>query len=196
MSELSEQVDELKARNQELTERERMYQLVCRSAVGAFLYCSFENKLVCALGQWKDFFDFDVQNMSDIFKILDVVDEQYAMRLRKVLFLETTGEQTAAVECLLKDKRCWMLFSVEVCYTEQGQPADQVIYINDITKSRSQNEELIYMAYYDSTTGLYNRNYFVRLLSEYVKRAAEYHHTVSIIIIDVDDKGEELVFRN
>ncbi len=187
MSELSEQVDELTARNRELSERERMYQQVCKSAVGAFLYCSFENKLVCTLGQWKDFFDFDVQSMSDIFKILDAVDEQYAMRLRNVLFLESTGEETATVECLLKDKRSWMQFNVEVCYTKEGQPADKVVYINDITKSRSQNDELIYMAYYDSMTGLYNRNYFVRLLSESIKRAAEYHHVVSIMVIDVDD---------
>ena len=29
------------------------------------------------------------------------------------------------------------------------------------------------MAYYDGLTGLYNRNYFVRLLTEFLRRAKE-----------------------
>ena len=64
---------------------------------------------------------------------------------------------------------------MRVYYDEGGQPTDKVIYISNITKYRSQNEELTYMAYYDSMTGLYNRNYFVRLLSEFVREASEYN---------------------
>jgi len=43
------------------------------------------------------------------------------------------------------------------------------------------------MAYYDSLTGLYNRNYFVRLLSEFVRRAQEEREIVSVLLIDIDD---------
>ncbi|MDE5893499.1 MAG: bifunctional diguanylate cyclase/phosphodiesterase, partial [Acetatifactor sp.] len=55
------------------------------------------------------------------------------------------------------------------------------------TKFKMQNEELTYMAYYDSLTGLYNRNYFVRLLTEFVRRAQEEGEIVSVLLIDIDD---------
>ncbi len=74
MSELDEQLEKLKEENQELREKERMYQLVSKSAVGAFMYCSFVNRRVCTLGQWEDFFDFEVREMNDIFKLLESVD--------------------------------------------------------------------------------------------------------------------------
>jgi diguanylate cyclase (GGDEF)-like protein len=187
MSELDGQVEQLVEKNQELADRERMYQKVFKSAVGAFLYCSFEKRTIFILGQWTEYFDFDIREMQGLSKLLDTVDESYAMRLREVLFLETTGEETATAECLMKDKRSWMQFCVKVYYDGAGQPADKVIYINNITRLRSQNEELTYMAYYDSLTGLYNRNYYVRLLSEYIRNASEYGHAVSIMIIDIDD---------
>ena len=46
---------------------------------------------------------------------------------------------------------------------------------------------LNYMAYYDGLTGLYNRNYFVRLLTEYIKTAREKNAVVSVMFIDIDD---------
>ena len=49
MNELHYQLDLLKAMNQKLTERERMYTKVCESAEGAFLYCSLEKKQLSAL---------------------------------------------------------------------------------------------------------------------------------------------------
>jgi len=187
MNELYAWVNQLKAENRSLIERERMYQMVCKSAVGAFLYCSFEKRQICTLGQWEEYFDFDVHEMSEISRLLDTVEESYTVRLRNILFLETTGEETASVECMLKDKHSWLQFCVRVAYGEGGQPEDKVIYINNTTKIRSQNEELTYMAYYDSLTGLYSRNYFVRLLSESVRKASEYHQAACVLIIDIDD---------
>lgn len=59
--------------------------------------------------------------------------------------------------------------------------------VQNITKLKTQNEELLYMAYYDGLTGLYNRNYFVRLLTEYLRRAKEDNRLVSVLVIDIDD---------
>ena len=42
MSELRYQLDLLKAMNQKLTEKDRMYEKVCDTAEGAYLYYSFE----------------------------------------------------------------------------------------------------------------------------------------------------------
>ena len=105
MNELNCQLEQLRTINEELEEKERMYQLVSKSAVGAFLYCSFENRRTCTLGQWEDFFEFEVREMNDIFKLLEAVDESYVSKLRNILFLESQGKDTAVVECLMKDRK-------------------------------------------------------------------------------------------
>ncbi|MCM1543423.1 MAG: bifunctional diguanylate cyclase/phosphodiesterase [Blautia sp.] len=187
MSELHYQLDLLKAMNQKLTEKERMYHTVFESAVGAFLYYSFERNQVQTLGQWKEFFDFDIREPKEISRLIDAVDESYAMALRDVLYVEKTGQDSASVECLLKGTKTWLLFRSRIHYREDGRLADKVIDISNITKIRSQNEELTYMAYYDSMTGLFSRNYFVRLLGDYVRTASETGHVVSVMMIDLDD---------
>lgn len=187
MNELHYQLDLLKAMNQKLTERERMYTKVCEGIEGAFLYCSFEKNQISVLGQWKDFFDFDVRDTKDFSRVLDMVEDAYTLPLRDAIFLEKLGEESATVECRLKEKKTWLQFRVLVTYDSGGKPTDKVIYINNITKSKSQNEELTYMVYYDGLTGLYNRNYFVRLLSEYIRTAADSNSVVSVMIINIDE---------
>lgn len=187
MNELHYQLDLLKAMNQKLKEKERMYHTVCESAVGAFLYYSFERNQVTALGQWKDYFDFDIREAKEFPKLLDAVDEAYSMALRDVIYLEKTGEETAAAECMLKGTKTWLHFRAHVYYGENGQPVDKVIYISNITKFRIQNEELTYLAYYDGLTGLFSRNYFVRLLSECIRKASETDSIISVMMIDLDD---------
>ena len=187
MSELHYQLDLLKAMNQKLTEKERMYHTVFESAVGAFLYYSFERNQVETLGQWKEFFDFEVREPRDLSRLVDAVEDSHAMDLRDVLYVEKTGQESATVECLLKGTRTWLQFRSKIYYKEDGRLADKVIYICNITKIRNQNEELTYMAYYDSLTGLFSRNYFVRLLGDYIRTASEKNAVVSVMMIDLDD---------
>ena len=115
-----------------------------------------------------------------------MVDEPYVLPLRDMLFLEKGGQETSSVECMQKGKKIWLQFSCRIFY-EDGRPADQIIVVQNITKLKTQNEELLYMAYYDGLTGLYNRNYFVRLLTEYLRRAKEDNRLVSVLVIDIDD---------
>lgn len=106
--------------------------------------------------------------------------------LREVLFVEKRGEGYASVECMQKNKRVWLQFNCYVGY-EDGQPVDKLIVVKNITKQKSQNEELLYMAYYDAMTGLYSRNYFVSLLGEFIRRAQDNNAVVSLIMVDIDD---------
>lgn len=187
MNELRYQMDLLKAMNQKLMGKERMYSKVCESAEEAFLYYSFEKNFISTLGQWKDFFDFEIKEIRDFSRLIDMAEESYALSLRDVLFLEKRGEESASVECQLREKKIWLQFRTQVYYDGDGKPTDKVIYINNITKSKVQNDELTYMAYYDGLTGLYNRNYFVRLLTEYVRTAKDTNNVVSVMIIDIDE---------
>lgn len=187
MSELRYQLDLLKAMNQKLTEKDRMYEKVCDTAEGAYLYYSFEKNHFFTLGQWKEFFGFEVHEMRDYTGLLDLVEESFSLALREVLFLEKEKEVTRTVECQMKERKIWMQFRVHITYNAEGQPTDKVLYVKNITKARAQNEELTYMAYYDGLTGLYNRNYFVRMLTEYVKKASENNDVVSVLVLDIDE---------
>lgn len=187
MNELHYQLDLLKAMNQKLSEKERMYHMVCDSVEGTYLYFSFARNQISVLGQWSEFFDFEIREPRDFSRLLEIVEEPYLLPLRDVLYLEKSGKETATAECMLKGKKVWLKFCVQVYYDQAGQPTDKVIYISNITKAHIQNEELEYMAYYDGLTGLYNRNYFVRLLSEYVRNASETNSVVSVMVVDIDE---------
>lgn len=187
MNELHYQLDLLKAMNQKLAEKEKMYTRIFEVTESAFIYQSFENDLVATLGQWNKFFDFKVREPRDFSRILDLVEETYVPELKNVLFLEKQGRTNEQIECQLKATKGWLQFRTFVVYTNDGKPVNKVIYILNVTKARIQNEELNYMAYYDGLTGLYNRNYFVRLLTEYIKTARDKNAVVSVIFIDIDD---------
>lgn len=187
MDEMRYQLDLLKAMNQKLGDAERMYRLVCDTSNSAFLYYSYRTGQVRTLGVWDKFFDFSIRDIKDLAKLYDVVDEKYILPLRDTFFIEKQKLLSDSIQCSIKDKRTWMEFVTDVCYDENGEPTDKIIRIRDVTKFKLQNEELTYMAYYDSLTGLYNRNYFVRILGDYVRRAQENHTVVSVMFLDLDD---------
>lgn len=187
MNELHYQLDLLKAMNEKLLEKEQMYTRIFEVTESAFLYQSFVNDQVAILGQWNNFFDFKVREPRHISKILDYVEDTCVPELRQTLFLEKQGGTNAQTECQLKATKGWLQFQTFVIYDDDGQPVNKVICIQNVTKARIQNEELNYMAYYDGLTGLYNRNYFVRLLTEYLKTAKEENAVVSVVFLDIDD---------
>ncbi|MEZ3428594.1 MAG: bifunctional diguanylate cyclase/phosphodiesterase [Lachnospiraceae bacterium] len=187
MDELRYQIDLLKAMNQQLSGRDKMYRLVCDTSNNAFLYIVFEKNDVITLGNWDEYFSFKVKENRELPFILDELEEKYILPVREALFLEKTGSERDVVECCMKNGKTWLEFEVRINYDEQNVPIDKIVCIRDITKFKAQNDELRYMAYYDSLTGLYNRNYFVMRLGEFIRRAEEEHRIVSVMFIDIDD---------
>lgn len=187
MDELRYQLDLLKAMNQKLSTKERMYRLICDTSDGAFLYYCYGSEEFTALGKWKQLLDIEISDLKDIYKLYDLVDEPYVLPLRELLSIEKTGRQVAHVDCLHKNKKQWFRIKADMIYDEAGEPTEKIISLLDITRRMQQNEELTYFAYYDSITGLYNRNYFVRLLGDFLKKAREEHEVISVMMIDIDD---------
>lgn len=186
MNELRYQVDLLQAMNKKLTGREKMFSLLMDAVDCGYLYYSFETGELVTLGKWNEYFDFTLKDRKDFLKLLDCVDDPYEEALKELLYLEKTGKEHASVECVQKDKRVWLQFAATIFY-ESGRPTDQILVVQNITRQKTQKDELLYMAYYDALTGLYNRNYFVRLLTDFVRRAREESRIVSVLIIDIDD---------
>lgn len=188
MEELRYQVDLLGAMNQKLEKEERMLRLVCDTSSNAFLYVNFEEKEVKTLANWSFFFpEIGIRDMKDITRLYSQVEEKYVLSFRELLNLEKTGISVNSGVVKLIDGKTWVECEVSVVYDENKKPTDKVIRFKNISKFKNQNEELTYMAYYDVLTGLYNRNYFVRHLADYVRRAEDEKRIVAVMFIDIDD---------
>lgn len=187
MEELKYRVDLLSAMNEKLTRDEKMLRLICETSNSAFLYYNYEEQQFRTIANWDHFFDFAVIDLHDLSRLYDCVEEKCVIPLKEVLFIEQQGLKSQSIDIKLKDRRICIEVEVSVVYDAMGNPTDKIIRFKDVTKFNSQNDELIYMAYYDMLTGLYNRNYFVRLLGEYIRRAEEENETVAVMFLDFDD---------
>ncbi|MBR4732753.1 MAG: bifunctional diguanylate cyclase/phosphodiesterase [Lachnospiraceae bacterium] len=187
MNETGYQMDLLKAMNQNLSARDRMYRLICEMAGGTFLYLDASKSEIITIGNWSEYFDFDVRTKRDLERLYEVVDEPYAFPLRELICLEKSGKESASLECLCRKKKTWFKFQTRVVYDAKGNMECKVISILDVTKHKLQSEELNYYSFYDVSTGLYNRNYFIRLTGEFIQKAKANHKVVSVMMIDIDD---------
>lgn len=188
MDELRYQADLLNAMNQKLENEVRMYRLLCESSGSALIYMDLRTDEVRTLGSFNQFFpDLELRNAADFTKLYSRVEEKYMLPFRKLLYPETSGEATGTDIFRMNDGRTWVECEVNLITDAYGTPTDKIIRFKNISRLKNQNDELTYMAYYDVMTGLYNRNYFVRHLADFVRRAEEERAEVSVMFIDMDD---------
>lgn len=187
MGNLEERVDALSTLNEKLEHDAKMLRLICETSNNAFLYYNYEEDSVQTIANWNYFFNFPVSCHADFSKFYACVEERYTAPLREALFIEKKGIKSIATDVKMKDSRMWVEVETSIIYDEKNRPTDKIIRFKDVTKFNSQNNELVYMAYYDILTGLYNRNYFVRQLGEFVNRAKDEDKTVSVMFLDLDD---------
>ena len=187
MQDLQEQLNALNALNNKLMKDAKILHLICDTSNTAFLYYNYADNAFQTIANWKYFFDFELTSEEDFSKIYDCVEEKYIGSVKDSFFIEKKGSKTATVDFKMNNSRMWVEAETNILYDENGQPQDKIIRFKDVTKFNSQNDELTYMAYYDILTGLYNRNYFIRLLGEFISRAYYEQKKVSVMFIDFDD---------
>lgn len=173
--------------NEKLRREEKMLRLLCDTSSSAFIYYNFREDRVDTLGNWEHYFDFSISTMDDLSKLYERVEEQYEIPLREGLFIEKQWRERENFEIKLMESRLCIEVEVNVVYDSEGKPTDKIIRFKDVTKLTAQKDELTYMAYYDMLTGLYNRNYFVRLLGEFLRRAEKESKKVAVMFMDFDD---------
>ncbi|MBO4679723.1 MAG: bifunctional diguanylate cyclase/phosphodiesterase [Lachnospiraceae bacterium] len=187
MDDLRYQVDLLTALNQKLQAEERMYKLFFDTSLRAFLYVNNENGSAQTLGCFNTFFDFSITEAARLTDLEDYFSEESREDLRRLIFVEKEGKHRQALDLKLKDEKTWVCVDVTVFLNDAGEPVEKIFSFTDVTKQKKHQEELSYMAYYDFATGLYNRNYFITRLKDYVDKAQEHNMVVSVMLIDIDD---------
>ncbi len=171
----------------ELSNDEKMFQMIYDMSDSAFLYYNFGEKTVKTVGSWNKFFDTGLRTSEKLKKIGHCVEEEYAPQFEEFLFPEKKGIRKGDMTVRLRDGKTWLECEAVVIYDKKGRPKDKVLRFEDITKFKRQHEELIYLAYYDMLTGLYNRNYFVQLLGKFLRKAEKEEKKVGVMFVDIDD---------
>lgn len=187
MDDLRYQVDLLTALNQKLKAEERMYRLFFDTSMRAFLYINYENGTAETLGSFDKFFDCTVNEAARLPELEDYFSEESVENFRRLIFVEKEGKDRQSLDIKLKDEKTWVCVDVSVFKNEAGEPVEKIFSFTDVTRQKMHQEELSYMAYYDYATGLYNRNYFITRLKDFVDKAKEHNVVVSVMLIDIDD---------
>lgn len=181
------QTEFLNTKNEEYPGQDKLFRMVCDTSHNAFLYYNFKKDEVITIGNWDAAFPYMVKSGEELFLLLKEVPEEERDSLKNALFPEYNGEERDFAECRLNNGRTWLSFESRVLYDKEKNPVDKMICIKDITRFKNQQEELEYLSYYDNQTALFNRNYFVKLLGDMVKKAEEEQVIVSVLIVDIDD---------
>lgn len=187
MDDLRYQVDLLTAKNQKLLNNERMYNMIIKSSGCAFLYINYINNTVKLAGNWDQFFDFNISELSEVSHLTDLFAEEDAFKLKKLLYIEKEGKAFEQEEFRIPNRDMYVNVMVTVSCDDTGLPGEKLVSLTDVSKSRQRRDELTYMAYYDMLTGLYNRNYFITKLKEFIEKADRERSVVSIMLFDLDD---------
>ncbi len=187
MNELQYQVDLMNAMNEKLKNDQKMMKMIIETSTSAFVYYNYERDETRVMGEWENYFDFSIVRIGDLMRVADCVDPAYRDEIIKCLTTESRQEERYVATVKLSGNGRWVECETSVIYDNEFNPVDKVVRFKDVTVVNDQNEELKYMAYYDSMTGLYNRNYFISRLSEMVSNAEKANKEVAVMFIDIDD---------
>ncbi len=187
MDALYYQVDLLRTLNEKLTNSERINQEFLSMSHNAYFYYNFSEDFFEATGDWEGLTGMKVTKLTDTELLGECVRKSDEPSIMEILNADVNEVESITKEFCLKNNKDWLEGSSYVKYDEDKRALEKYVCFRDITKFKLQNDELSYMAYYDSLTGLYNRNYFVKKLREFVDLAEENDTSVTVAMIDIDD---------
>lgn len=191
MDDLKYQVDLLTALNERLMNSEKMYRHIAECTGNLFMYFDFKASpaKVSMIGPWDDILHERIVNHPyDESYMLNFLHEEDQDLFRvRMLGIEKEGLSEDSIEIRTKKEHFWFLCKAYVTYDSNNNPLEKIVELKDITKNKINSEELEYLAFYDSLTGVSNRNFFVKNLRDMCEKAEEEKNSVEVLFIDIDD---------
>ena len=187
MEDLRYQVDMLTAMNNTYEANERIYKMILENTGHLFIFYQPSTKTVRTFGNWSDYFDIVPVEYSDLIKLLDMLSEEERDKVRFLFFPDSYEINENSIVAKHIDGKRFIEIESHIKRDETGNVEGYLIVLSDVTKKQLLNNELSFMAYYDFVTGLFNRNYFVQKLKEFLEKAENEKTIVAIMMIDIDD---------
>ena len=188
MDELKYQLDLLNALNEKLNGNERIYKLISDISGYSYIYINYVDDTSELLGCWDEILGERIGKILDRERMFSYIHEDDLEQFKKtIVAMKTDHVEEAVCEFRTTKGSNWVECRSRVIYNEYMEPQEQIYCFRETTKEKAQNEELRYLAYYDSLTGLCNRNYFVKNLRDFLEKAEGENVEVALMFVDIDD---------
>lgn len=185
--EMREQMELLNTTQNSLEEAKRVYKLISENATDAFVYYDYRSGSVCAADKWYSMFPVSETEICHSEKVMSYIKDEYREAyMEKWKRAVRERKETEKFLYRMANDDVWISQISWLWYDEQGNLKEAVSFYQDVTFEMLQREELEKLAYYDSFTDVYNRNYFTRWMSEQIKNADSDRSVIQMIYIDID----------
>lgn len=181
------QMDLLHAKSSRLKKEKKVYHKVSELMGYGFFYENFSEKVELEVGDWDAIFGFHqeiYENIQDFLRNLERCEYMTVGKSRQ----KEENTLYRELEFVLKNKTVWVS---NIIWTEKqdGKITERISCFRNITNFKRQNEEMEFLAFYDTVTGLYNRNYFVKKLDDILEKEREEKtwNTISVISMGIHD---------
>lgn len=188
MEQLKYQVNLLTATQEELKNTNHIHEIMFELSSDGFYYRNYATGVFYGADSFYELFTNDGVRPIDNTSIIAAIFEEDVFNYSKMRESAISEKKTtASVSFRIGDGSVWFKNDLKFTYDANGKLMEEVGFFKDTTTERKQQEELAYHAYYDSLTGLANRNYFTKLLEDDIERAKEESSEIQIVYVDVDD---------
>jgi diguanylate cyclase (GGDEF)-like protein/PAS domain S-box-containing protein len=120
----------------------------------------------------------------------DLIDPQDMSRIRQDIRTSIANKEPirrmGGKLCTKRDQTGYFDATVNLITDSQGNPLGYRSIIRDVTKLKQNEERLVYLAYHDPLTGLYNRKAFMERLEEEIAYATRYKQERALLFVDLD----------
>ena len=189
MDDLKYQIDLLTALNDRLMMSEHIYKAVADFSGYLYIYKDYKTQTAELVGPWDEAVSERITQIpyDERYMLTLINDEDLPLYTDSIYKMESLNMHENKIEIRTKTKFAWVECEAKINYDDEGNPSEKIIAYRDITKRKAQNEEIAYLAYNDSLTGLYSRNYFIRCLRDMCERAEADKTSVELLFLDIDD---------
>lgn len=108
------------------------------------------------------------------------------LQVQKLLNKESDSYQVEKRYITKHGKVVYILLSVSLICDDSGVPAFFISQIQDLTKQKTYESELLKLVSEDHLTGIGNRRYFYEQADREIKRSGRTNSPISIIMVDID----------
>ena len=152
MEDLKYQIDLLTALNECLMASEHIYRAISEFSGYCYIYKDYRTQTAELIGPWDETLGEKITSLPyDERYLLNLLhDDDHKAYTESIYEREHHHEKEAKLELRTKTKCAWVECEARMEYDESGNPTEKIIAFRDITKRKTQNEEIAYLAYNDN----------------------------------------------
>lgn len=178
-------IDMLNAQKEGIMQSEQIYKTVLNMSEDVFVYEDCISGNLVASDRVFNFFNISKETQISKKLLLNQSRDDDINKVNAIFNSNETKDEN--IDFMLNDEKTHIHMKKRANLSSEGKVEGKIYYFRNITNITKKNDELKYMAFYDSVTGLYNRNYFIQELSKYISLAEKEKNTLIMMYIDIDD---------